>query len=239
MTRTLTNICSKYARLLLLASFAVVAVGCSSSSDSDDETDNTDTVSNPDSIDVNNDGVLDSLDDFDGNGIVDNADVVAFEASNPDEPVDVPQCNNNGSDSTWASNCSLQDGIAWANSTYSLGAQRILWCLGYDEGADFNTFADGIYGRNTQNAAELFQADEGLTADGIIGEASWPRLLASLAGPNAFDQTLNWYSVQSTRPECDNVIMFYQDINTLQWFIEASPGDNVPNIADFGTEPLP
>ena len=39
------------------------------------------------------------------------------------------------------------------------------------------TVADGIYGRNTEAAIKRFQQQNGLTADGIIGPATWQKLI--------------------------------------------------------------
>jgi N-acetylmuramoyl-L-alanine amidase len=39
------------------------------------------------------------------------------------------------------------------------------------------TVADGIYGRNTEAAIKRFQQQNGLTADGIVGAATWQKLV--------------------------------------------------------------
>ena len=39
------------------------------------------------------------------------------------------------------------------------------------------TVADGIYGRNTEAAIKRFQQQNGLTADGIVGPATWQKLI--------------------------------------------------------------
>ena len=51
-------------------------------------------------------------------------------------------------------------------------AQRLLAAIDYDAGP-----ADGIFGARTVDAAAAFQRVEGLTADGIIGPATWAALL--------------------------------------------------------------
>jgi putative chitinase len=39
-------------------------------------------------------------------------------------------------------------------------------------------FADGIFGKSTQNAVKLWQKKHGLTADGIIGKDSWNKMFS-------------------------------------------------------------
>jgi N-acetylmuramoyl-L-alanine amidase len=39
------------------------------------------------------------------------------------------------------------------------------------------TTPDGIYGRQTEAAIKRYQQQNGLTADGIIGPATWGKLL--------------------------------------------------------------
>ncbi len=58
-----------------------------------------------------------------------------------------------------------------------LQIQHLLCYLGYDPGS-----CDGIQGANTQVAVKKFQADFGLTADGIPGEATQKMLTGAVAG---------------------------------------------------------
>lgn len=58
-----------------------------------------------------------------------------------------------------------------------LQIQHLLCYLGYDPGS-----CDGIQGANTQAAVKKFQADFGLTADGIPGEATQKMLTGAVAG---------------------------------------------------------
>ena len=52
--------------------------------------------------------------------------------------------------------------------------QRILKALGYSVGG---TGVDGDFGKNTEKAVKAFQADRGITADGIVGKNTWTKLL--------------------------------------------------------------
>lgn len=58
-----------------------------------------------------------------------------------------------------------------------LQIQHLLCYLGYDPGS-----CDGIQGANTQAAVKKFQADYGLTADGIPGGATQKMLTGAVAG---------------------------------------------------------
>ena len=42
-----------------------------------------------------------------------------------------------------------------------------------------NLVADGIYGSNTKRAVVTFQAERGLSPDGVVGKNSWPRLVSN------------------------------------------------------------
>ena len=51
-------------------------------------------------------------------------------------------------------------------------AQRLLSAFGYNCGN-----VDGIFGERTEAATKIFQTDNGLTVDGIIGKSTWTKLL--------------------------------------------------------------
>ena len=55
--------------------------------------------------------------------------------------------------------------------------QCLITYLGYSPGT-----IDGIEGRNTQGAIRAFQADYGLTVDGIPGAATQKMLIGAIAG---------------------------------------------------------
>lgn len=61
-----------------------------------------------------------------------------------------------------------------------LQIQHLLCYLGYDPGS-----CDGIQGANTQVAVKEFQADFGLTADGVPGAATQKMLTGAVAGTAA------------------------------------------------------
>ena len=66
-------------------------------------------------------------------------------------------------------------------------AQVALMGKGYDIGPDG---PDGDFGKNTEQAVKLFQADNGLTVDGQIGAATWSALMEDTMAPaNPMEQT--------------------------------------------------
>ncbi|MBR4109114.1 MAG: N-acetylmuramoyl-L-alanine amidase [Oscillospiraceae bacterium] len=54
--------------------------------------------------------------------------------------------------------------------------QRMLYAMGYDLGANP---IDGDFGTKTDAAVRSYQTDQGLTADGIVGEKTWASLLGA------------------------------------------------------------
>lgn len=63
-------------------------------------------------------------------------------------------------------------------SSHVKKAQELLISAGYDVGSDG---ADGKFGRETLSAVRAFQADHGLSPDGIIGPKTWAALDAAPA----------------------------------------------------------
>jgi Putative peptidoglycan binding domain len=53
----------------------------------------------------------------------------------------------------------------------------VVWAQQHLVSAGYSTAVDGDYGPSTQAAVERFQAAEGLTADGVVGPATWSALL--------------------------------------------------------------
>jgi hypothetical protein len=53
----------------------------------------------------------------------------------------------------------------------------VVWAQQHLVSAGYSTAVDGDYGPSTQSAVESFQTAQGLTADGIVGPATWAALL--------------------------------------------------------------
>ena len=52
--------------------------------------------------------------------------------------------------------------------------QRILYAMGYNLGA---SKVDGDFGAKTETAVRTYQTQNGLTADGVVGQSTWDKLL--------------------------------------------------------------
>jgi hypothetical protein len=59
----------------------------------------------------------------------------------------------------------------------------VVWAQQHLVSAGYSTAVDGDFGPSTQAAVESFQTAEGLTADGIVGPATWTALLHFAAAP--------------------------------------------------------
>jgi hypothetical protein len=75
--------------------------------------------------------------------------------------------NNNGG---WSGNCWIAKNATTydAQGNYVTGLQRFLNYSGYTCGT-----VDGVFGTKTDTALRAFQANNGLSADGICGTATW------------------------------------------------------------------
>ena len=78
-------------------------------------------------------------------------------------------------------------------------AQGLLRLQGYD------IAADGIFGSATEAAAKDFQTRNGLTADGIIGPATWQLLLASAPQEDGDPEPSDEWSDMTTDEKLDNL----------------------------------
>lgn len=79
-------------------------------------------------------------------------------------------CDQQALGTSWSTNCWVGYGYDTA-ANYITGIQRILKGLGFYGGT-----VDGYWGPLSQGATQNFQADEGLQADGIVGNNTWARL---------------------------------------------------------------
>lgn len=64
-----------------------------------------------------------------------------------------------------------------SRGVYVCVAQDALIFLGYDTGG-----LDGVFGRRTENSVKEYQRTRGLVADGIIGPATWRKLMEEVVG---------------------------------------------------------
>ena len=96
--------------------------------------------------------------------------------------------------------------------------QSLLNRIGYNAGA-----VDGVFGSQTYQAVTAFQRNNGLTADGVIGPATW----------NVLDRLLRGYDTYIVQPGDTYYKIaraFYTSVNAI---ITANPGIN-PNMLSVG-----
>ncbi len=142
-----------------------------------------------------------------------------------------PESNND----IWSDNCWIErdvDGAIgaqinqdFADSNYSRAIQRIVYCEGFADVADFigdfdGSYDDGSYGPNTEMDVIEYQTDHGLAfADGIVRTETWEEMQTSSTAfletrTNTIDSVdIDVYSIASTLVECENLEAFYQQVD--------------------------
>ena len=131
-------------------------------------------------------------------------------------------------DGDWTNNCVLQEGIFSSNSYLTLGMQRILWCQGFSDAEDIDSFADGLHGPITTMAIEEFQTTNNLLSDGVVGPDTWGALRNALAEPQEIfgDAEFVGYAIDTERC-ADTGPQFYQRIDApFSWEIAVTPGSD-------------
>lgn len=203
-----------------------------------------DLIPNSEDEDADGDGLNDFTEDnfvdLDGDGLDDfslltEADIEAgtvFEVSAEHPCGSQGGTDNNSSNDEWSDNCVVRRSTTsagqFADSLFSVGIQRVLYCAGFAETSDYagdndyTDFADGEYGPASEAAAIRFQEEELLVSDGIVGRQTWARLrerveLLSLGSPGVSPDTLGF-----TSGVCADIPLFYQDIT------EAGDGAVIP-----------
>ena len=72
-----------------------------------------------------------------------------------------------------------------SRGVYVCIAQDALTTLGYETGG-----LDGVFGQITRNSVISYQSNNGLTADGIIGNITWNRLMGEVVAMGASSTTV-------------------------------------------------
>ena len=98
-----------------------------------------------------------------------------------------PDGDPDSSTPDWNDNCQVSRANQFANSQYTKGVQRVVWCSGFQgssSAATVDAFADGLFGANTQAAVEDFQESEPnpTTGDGVVGPNTWGKLQGRCSG---------------------------------------------------------
>ncbi len=99
---------------------------------------------------------------------------------------------------------------------------------------------DGIFGPQTENAVRSFQRIFNLTPDGIIGKATWYRLVRLYVGVNDLaeleSQGQTFYAVNWQAPQTLQMGSTGQKVRQLQFMLRvvAEYVDNIPSISEDG-----
>lgn len=99
---------------------------------------------------------------------------------------------------------------------------------------------DGIFGPQTEAAVRKFQQIFGLTVDGIIGKATWYRLVRLYVGVNALSelesQGQTFYAVNWQDPGLLQTGSRGQDVRKLQFMLRILSEyiDSIPNVEEDG-----
>ena len=205
-------------------------------------------------FDADGDGVDDFEDpfvDLNADGLDDDSGLAESETGPDDEFEAVTALNpcgseegedldNNSATVIWGDNCTIERANSFGNgqfadSLYTVGVQRVVWCAGFDGDTppvgSYIDFADGEYGPNSEAATQQYQSDRGLVADGIVGPASWGELqeeITRLGEPGTFNAegvAFDAYGFDEGR--CADIILFFQEV---------TPGDDGISVVEGGWE---
>ena len=191
MARKFPRIGKQAGQFILVASMAGLLASCGGSSSGDgdgslvplgeQDADN-DGIINDEDDDADGDNIPDLDDEFvdlDGDGRDDLTLLTEAELEgdpgNEGEFVEVSAENPCGSESgtdnssanaNWNDNCLVERSLTggqFADSLFSVGIQRVLYCSGFGSASSYTVFADGEFGELSEEATIDFQNAESLT----------------------------------------------------------------------------
>lgn len=198
---------------------------------------------NPNLVDTDADGLDDGTEydvhltnpleaDSDGDGTNDldeiNAGTNALDANDGGTIIGVDNGTDNGntnvdacddadsSNDSWADNCVLKRFGTYADSSYTRGMQRILWCQnnGDEQNTDINIFADGEIGPATDASIRAYQtANPPLSVDGIVGPETWLSLRSKLE--LMLFSSVDGFDAHSIAGCATTDPQFYQQVSTI------------------------
>jgi hypothetical protein len=128
---------------------------------------------------------------------------------------------------------------------YTVGIQRVVYCAGFGDGADYAAFAAGEFGPGTEAAVQAYQTDRGLTADGGVGPQTWAKLQGEieLLEAGEIGGAADSYGFKEGR--CADAVMFYQEtavsadgagLDRLGWTLAKNPPNEAQQVP-FSTDP--
>lgn len=143
----------------------------------------------------------------------------------------------NSSNDSWADNCVLRRFGTYADSSYTRGVQRILWCQNNNNEQTttpaINTYADGEIGPATDASIRAYQtANPPLDVDGIVGPETWQSLRNELL---VISTTLNGFDSYSISGCGAAVPQFYQQVVTTQ----SSNGESITDLLGWRMAEFP
>lgn len=226
----------RYVALLALTSVLTACGGSGGETDTASQDFDMDGLPNDSDPDADGDGTIDAFDpfvDLDGDGLDDNSFLTQEEAESDNQDTDdvaTSECDPEsgtiafGQTSSWNANCTIRrsiNGGEFADSLYSVGVQRIVFCAGFgeEENDDYRFFADGEYGPASEAATQEFQASTpgALTDDGIVGPDTWAKLQNALTvlefgdlDENTGEVSPDIYGFEEGR--CEGIPLFFQDV---------------------------
>lgn len=240
MVKLISRMTGNASRYLLIGVMAGTLASCGGGSAGDTDTTpvgerdlDGDGIINDLDEDDDGDNIVDLLDPFtdrDGDGLDDTSGLTEAEATNTNtdgdadgdgfiDVSDTAVCgsengtDNNSSNNTWDDNCVVERSITggqFADSLFSVGIQRVVYCSGYGTGENYGAFADGEYGPGTEAAVQEFQRAEGITDDGIVGPITWGRLQAQIELLEAGTVGVSPDTYGFSGGRCAGIPMFYQ-----------------------------
>ena len=175
-----------------------------------------DGIPNLEDDDVDGDGIVNELDDDyvagdgDGDGFT---DVSASDPCGQAGGSDDASVNND-----WNDNCTVERFNQFADSLYSAGIQRVVYCsldAASAPGSSVDAFTDGEFGAGTEEAVTAYQRLRGIGVDGRVGPETWGTMQEDMEIVTAAEFQGNGpfydaYTVAGDR--CGGAVLFYNEV---------------------------
>ena len=163
-------------------------------------------------------------------------------------------CDEYSDNFTWADNCTIRQNGLYSNSTYTLGVQRLLACLGFlQPDAEFdsifpangdwvNAFT-GEFNANVHSSVQQYQLSRGLFVDGIVGPDTWSSLQNEISveyinGDSIpFGFLLGRVTTNADRRYCNADLFIVSESDPTSWLLaDTSSADGSTTYIPFGID---